>query len=172
MSKIEYNTHLNYKEGELERVDPSYFIPLHNVREQEKLKKISSSMEREGYKGRPVLVMNEDSNEGINVLTGTHRIAAAKENNIEVPIYRVQLEPEEIEEMMGARDDEDRLYILENAKEPDLYAISLMKKEILGENYPINHGSPYPGYHWVKAHKRGYIEVRGHYAKDPNKRRF
>ena len=62
--------------------------PPHNVRDNKKLLALTESMKNTGWQGRPILTY--DVGRGEEALTGSHRIKAAREANIEVPIYRIE----------------------------------------------------------------------------------
>jgi hypothetical protein len=62
--------------------------PPHGVRDIEKLNLLVKSMKENGWQGRPILTY--DAGRGDEALTGSHRIKAATQANIEVPIYRIE----------------------------------------------------------------------------------
>ena len=62
--------------------------PPHNVRDTKKLFSLTESMKNTGWQGRPILTY--DVGRGEEALTGSHRIKAARDANIEVPIYRIE----------------------------------------------------------------------------------
>ena len=62
--------------------------PPHNVRDNKKLLSLTESMKNTGWQGRPILTY--DVGRGNEALTGSHRIKAAREANIEVPIYEIK----------------------------------------------------------------------------------
>lgn len=62
--------------------------PPHNVRDNKKLLSLIESMKNTGWQGRPILTY--DVGRGNEALTGSHRIKAAREANIEVPIYEIK----------------------------------------------------------------------------------
>ncbi len=66
-----------------EKIEPSYIMLVNDV-DRQKVAKIAESMENNGYDGRPIVVL-DDANEGYRALTGSHRIAAAKELDIDIP---------------------------------------------------------------------------------------
>lgn len=66
-----------------ELLDPEYIRKINDV-EKSKLAKMINSLERNGYKGRPVVVL-DNANEGYIALTGSHRLAAAEAVGIEIP---------------------------------------------------------------------------------------
>lgn len=90
--------------------------PLHEVRDTDKVAALAESMATAGWLGRPVLVY--DDGNGLHALTGTHRIAAARLADIEVPVYVLDVvhqheDGETCDEcpicrLIDARDDDDR----------------------------------------------------------------
>jgi len=68
-------------------VDPNGIEPPHGVRDIAKKEKLTENMEKNGWVGRPILVF--DAGRGNEALTGSHRIAAAKQAGIEIPIYKI-----------------------------------------------------------------------------------
>ena len=77
----------------IKRIDPDDWLnkslePPHEVRDFAKLKKIKESMDSDGWQGRPVLVYEAGDNLAQSI-TGSHRIAAAKELGIDVPVKYV-----------------------------------------------------------------------------------
>jgi len=62
--------------------------PPHGVRDIEKLNLLVKSMKENGWQGRPILTY--DAGRGDEALTGSHRIKAATQADIEVPIYRIE----------------------------------------------------------------------------------
>lgn len=62
--------------------------PLHEVRDTEKLDSLVASMKKNGWQGRPILAY--DIGDGLEALTGSHRIAAAKKAGIEdIPVLKI-----------------------------------------------------------------------------------
>jgi ParB-like nuclease family protein len=59
-------------------LDPKVVQPPHEPREREKYRKLVASMRRGGWRGRPLLVI-ETSPGRFQALTGSHRIAAARD---------------------------------------------------------------------------------------------
>lgn len=68
-------------------INPQGIEPPHNVRDVAKKEKLTENMEKNGWVGRPLLVF--DAGRGNEALTGSHRIAAAKQAGIEIPIYKI-----------------------------------------------------------------------------------
>lgn len=65
-------------------------------------------MEENGYHGAPIVAM-ENGNEGYIALTGSHRIYAAREAGIDIPIV-VMPQTGETVRILDDRDDYDRVY--------------------------------------------------------------
>ena len=89
---------------------------------------IARSMEADGWQGRPILVILA-GNERF-ALTGSHRLAAADQAEIEPETYEIDADDyteEQLEELFDARDDEDRLKAL---REMDSEAAALMAAEV------------------------------------------
>jgi len=136
-NKDEFTLNLsNYKPKikETEFHDPSEIIPV-NETDNKKVDEIRKSLKQNGWIGEPIVVA--DSPNGTAALTGSHRIAAARELNVEVPVYKVDSELVEalasrdnnfgIEDLIGGS-DEDRLEVMKRLK--DRGAIRLLKMEI------------------------------------------
>lgn len=67
------------------RLDPRVIVPLHEIRDFDKLHDLRRSMEADGWRGRPLLVMM--INAEYQALTGTHRLEAAIQAGLdEVPV--------------------------------------------------------------------------------------
>jgi len=73
-------------------MEPDEFItrikPPHEVRDKDKLKKLSESMKTDGWQGRPILAFVEP-NGTIQAVTGSHRIAAAKRTKTPIPVVYI-----------------------------------------------------------------------------------
>ncbi|MEM7048923.1 MAG: ParB N-terminal domain-containing protein [Acidobacteriota bacterium] len=122
--------------NEHDTIDPQRLEALHEVHDECKVEALAESMRAEGWIGRSILVLDETM-----ALSGTHRLAAAIEAGIEVPIYRISAgawDPDTAEEqqwaadLADARDDEERLAILEQIG--DAEAIEIMTAEIEASN--------------------------------------
>lgn len=71
-------------DGFVERIEPP-----HQVRDAEKVAELRDQMEKDGeWVGRPVLAFTDESG-GVFALTGSHRIAAAKAAEVEIPVVEV-----------------------------------------------------------------------------------
>lgn len=68
-------------------INPKNLKPLNKVEDVEKYKTIVNSMEKSGYQGRPILAYMDKGK--AKALTGSHRIFAAREAGIDVPVVFV-----------------------------------------------------------------------------------
>ena len=116
--------------------------PLHEVRNEDKLVKLTEAMKQEGWKGRPLVV--EPLGEGYQAWTGSHRLPAAKEAGIEtIPVLVIDFdkvvavmrgwgyELDELRHGIGDSliEDEDRYDILMEAGDKE--AAKLMHEEVV-----------------------------------------
>ncbi len=62
--------------------------PLHAVTDDNKVADIADSMRKQGWVGRPILVLSSG-----HALTGTHRIAAAELAGIDPDVYEIDVPP-------------------------------------------------------------------------------
>jgi hypothetical protein len=65
-------------------------LPLHEVRDADKYSDLTTDMQERGWAGRPILVY--DDGNGIHAVTGSHRIAAAKQAWVDVPVLNMSEE--------------------------------------------------------------------------------
>lgn len=92
--------------GEIDDLGPYEIQPLNAITDQAKYEKMVEDMETEGYKGAPIVVM-ENGNEGYIALTGSHRIYAARKAGIDIPAVVIP-QTEETVRILDDRDDGDR----------------------------------------------------------------
>ena len=64
--------------------------PLHGVRDKTKLNNIIESMKKDGWIGRPILIAMGCN--GLQALTGSHRLAAAKSLDMDALTYTLDAE--------------------------------------------------------------------------------
>lgn len=116
--------------------------PLHDAIDKKKVDALAIDMTKNGWTGGPVLTV--DALEYEIALTGTHRIAAAKQAEISIPTYPIdqdvvynENDREQVydlmRELLDACDDEDRLAALTKLHKlgvVDVYAVALMKEEV------------------------------------------
>jgi len=135
-----------------EDINPKYLIPRNRVdkqREQE-VSSMANFMKINGWSGRPLLVVDDEA------ITGSHRLAAAKQANISVPTVKI---PEDVAHNFNewlktnpdntwsldltnwlGQDDESKLHDLKRAREDGINgldsAIDLMQQEVNNNNLP------------------------------------
>lgn len=107
-------------------------IPLHEITDPAKVERLADSMRSHGWLGEPLLVVGEVA------YTGTHRRAAAERAGIECEVYLVtpptydpddaESQPEWLDRLIAARDDEERLEALEAWGDDG--AVTIMTAEI------------------------------------------
>ena len=73
----------------MEMLDPNNIVPLHDAHDADKLTKLIDSMTTNGWSGAPIVVIpGRDYGWGPGnpqAITGSHRIAAARETGIDIP---------------------------------------------------------------------------------------
>ena len=111
-------------------VAPDRIIPLHGVRDPVKLHRIRQAMVERGWEGRPILVHREGAY--YHAWMGSHRVHAATEAGINVPVYELTLpggNPPRPHPSVYVR-NRDRLRLLRDYG--DQGAIALMAEEMGG----------------------------------------
>lgn len=103
-------------------------IPPHAVKDAAKLTALVSAMLAEGWTERAILV--HDDGNGVHAWTGSHRIAAAREAGVRVPVVYITGDIERRGD--ECRDDDERLAVLLDAE--DEAAAALMRAEINANN--------------------------------------
>ena len=67
-------------------ISPADISPLHPIRDPSRYVSLCLSMEKDGWKGRPLLAAIEDG--CVWALTGSHRIQAARDSHVDaIPVY-------------------------------------------------------------------------------------
>lgn len=119
-------------------VPASSIVELHGVRDKKKRDALQADMELRGWSGRPVLAYRDDSG-AVFALTGSHRIAAARAADIDVPIVLVSdASMQQVDEIgrylpeIAGKDDNDLLQFFENAG--DKRSAELMRLEVRSNN--------------------------------------
>jgi hypothetical protein len=132
--------------------DPKYIIPPNPIEKERKgeIAVMANAMKINGWSGRPLLVADDQA------LTGSHRLEAAKQAGILVPIVRISNQAiEDFNDWLLTnpentwsidinnwfnQDDESKLHDLKRAKEDGVddldSAINLMQKEVDNNNMP------------------------------------
>ncbi|MBR2743409.1 MAG: ParB N-terminal domain-containing protein [Clostridia bacterium] len=99
-----------------EYIDPERVQTVNGVTDRKKYDALVSSFTRNGWDGRPLVVV-ENGNEGYIALTGSHRIAAAREARINVPAIVLDNTEETARLIDAYRDDEREEIAKELAEE-------------------------------------------------------
>jgi hypothetical protein len=97
-----------------ESISAELIVPVNPITDQDKFKAIAHSLRTEGWKGNPILVMQEGDTYA--ALTGSHRIYAARDVGVNVKATTIdisRLTLTDIEELQSAMDDDARLAIME-----------------------------------------------------------
>jgi hypothetical protein len=95
-----------------ENVEASTIIPMHEVRDQKKYDKIKESMSKNGWEGRPILVI--DQGETSQAMTGSHRVAAAQDLGIDIPVVKIkETDIEKLADDIGL-EGQDKQYYMED----------------------------------------------------------
>lgn len=111
-----------------ENIEVRCIIPPHEVQDEDKFSSIADSMRKNGWQGRPLLVI--EAGDGFKALTGSHRLAAAVEAELEtVPVVMVDAEKFFAEyDLSDLWDDEINVSILKEVG--DTTAATLMEMEL------------------------------------------
>lgn len=99
--------------------------PLHEVEHMALYSELVASLYHDGWVGRPILATELDGE--IIALTGSHRIAAARHNDMEVPVVMVAMTPKQVERCIEGFQD-DRLVVIRETCDAD--AIALFEQEL------------------------------------------
>jgi ParB-like chromosome segregation protein Spo0J len=84
-------TKTEYKGNPIEMMNPRYIRPPNEIpiKGNEKYAKIKESMDKQGYQGRPLIVIDEGGGQYYG-LTGSHRLRAARDSELDkVPVIVV-----------------------------------------------------------------------------------
>ncbi len=104
--------------SKIKSIDPSRIEPINPITDRDKYKALVLDMKKNGWRGRELLVIEDG--ESYRALTGSHRIYAAREAGINAKVRIInssRITQDQIEELIDARDDTDRLAILKYLKD-------------------------------------------------------
>jgi len=68
-------------------IDPNKINPLHELRDKDKYTNLVKSMKKHGWVGDKIVAF--DIGQGLQAVNGTHRIHAARQAGIDIPIHKV-----------------------------------------------------------------------------------
>lgn len=111
-----------------------------NDTDADKVNAIAKSFEDKGYVGRPIVVI-ENGNEGYIALTGSHRIEAAKQADVDLKAIVLE-NNEDTAQLIEARDDDERENIAkqlyeEGAISKSVYDVIREENESNGTYYSV-----------------------------------
>ena len=111
-----------------ESMDPDSILPLHEVRDMEKLNILAESMKKDGWLGNPIIVI--DRGDHYQAITGVHRLEAAKKAGVKPRVYVIEEPPfmgdwtvSELFEQLMKGSDIERLTAME-----ELYSLGKVNK--------------------------------------------
>ena len=134
-----------------------------------KVNAIAKSFEDKGYAGRPIVVI-ENGNEGYIALTGSHRIEAAKQADIDLKAIVLE-NNEDTAQLIEPRDDDERANIAKELYEKGV--ISKSAYDVIREEADNNyaHYSVAPAQHkianaFTNTERKGTIETAKDFIKE------
>jgi ParB-like chromosome segregation protein Spo0J len=102
----------------METIEARWISPVNDTNAN-KVAEIAASMKANGWIGRPIIAWNDDGSHW-QAFTGSHRIMAAREVEIDVPVFEITMDAinaaaayleengRDVEELIESRDDYDR----------------------------------------------------------------
>ena len=94
-----------------EKISPVNILPVNQITDYDKFAALAYDFSHSGYSGRPI-VAGELGDGTYQALTGSHRIFAAREANIDIPTVTLKYN-DDTRELFEAIDDESRVEIVE-----------------------------------------------------------
>lgn len=124
-------------------VDPYDVDPVNDITDEAKIKYLVEEFEKNGYRGRPVVALGSESEQSI-ALTGSHRILAAREAGIEIPVVYIEYDENNplIQDLTDAQGDDERaqfaaeLYEEGTISKP-VYDLIVREEDLNYENYGV-----------------------------------
>lgn len=114
-----------------EEIDPDYINPINDITDRDKYDALVYDFKTRGYNGRPILAVQYGDND-FQALTGSHRILAAREAGIDIPVKIIKYS-DELDELLNSNDDDEKERILKELYEEgeiDEEAVDLFSEEI------------------------------------------
>ena len=127
-------TKTEYKGNPIEMMNPRYIRPPNEIpiKGNEKYAKIKESMDKQGYQGRPLIVIDEGGGQYYG-LTGSHRLRAARDSELDkVPVIVVpseRLSESQLTRITGGGGNED--YVLSGLRSARLGKYAKLVEEDL-----------------------------------------
>lgn len=119
------------KQYSSEEIDPDYINPINDITDRDKYDALVYDFKTKGYNGRPILAVQYGDND-FQALTGSHRILAAREAGIDIPVKIIKYS-DELDELLNSNDDDEKERILKELYEErkiDEEAVDLFSEEI------------------------------------------
>lgn len=124
-------------------VDPYDVDPVNDITDEEKIKYLVEEFEKNGYRGRPVVALGSESEQSI-ALTGSHRILAAREAGIEIPVVYIEYDENNplIQNLADAQGDDERAQVAaelyeEGTISKPVYDLIVREEDLNYENYGV-----------------------------------
>lgn len=130
----------NAQMDETVEINPVEISPINEITDINKYNYLVDSFKKEGWNGRPIVVV-ENGNNGYIALTGSHRIYAAGEAGI--PVKAIVLEySDEIDELISASYDEERASVANELHDDGIlsdtaYQLIVREDDLNFENYDV-----------------------------------
>lgn len=124
-------------------VDPYDVDPVNDITDKAKIKYLVEEFEKNGYRGRPVVALGSESEQSI-ALTGSHRILAAREAGIEIPVVYIEYDENNplIQDLTDAQGDDERAQVAaelyeEGTISKPVYDLIVREEDLNYENYGV-----------------------------------
>ena len=124
-------------------VDPYDVDPVNDITDEAKIKYLVEEFEKNGYRGRPVVALGSESEQSI-ALTGSHRILAAREAGIEIPVVYIAYDENNplIQDLTDAQGDDERAQVAaelyeEGTISKPVYDLIVREEDLNYENYGV-----------------------------------
>lgn len=126
-----------YSDRDVEKISPIEIAPINGIEDRAKFDYLVSEFKHNGWNGRPIVVV-ENGNNGYIALTGSHRILAASEADIDVEAIVLDY-TEELDELINAYTDDERASIAEELRDEgllsdDVYRLIAREEDLNWEN--------------------------------------
>ena len=124
-------------------VDPYDVDSVNDITDKAKIKYLVEEFKKNGYRGRPVVALGSESEQSI-ALTGSHRILAAREAGIEIPVVYIEYDENNplIQNLADAQGDDERAQVAaelyeEGTINKPVYDLIVREEDLNYENYGV-----------------------------------
>ena len=152
--------------------DPQRIEPVNEITDSSKYDYLVKEFLQYGYNGRPIVVLGREG-EGGQALTGSHRIYAAREADIDIPVVYIDYDFENplIRELQDAWSDEERVRIAgelleEGTISQEAFELIIREDQLNDQNYFV----PYAEQARYSLPKSETAEERAERAERENKK--